>query len=234
MLLAEFEVFHSRPITPTRRISLGHLALPVDPLPGFGGVLLGGVVARFLGDLDEDRHPDLHRLIAQIDRGQRIVQPRIRHRFQVDQVGLGRSIHRLVGDGEQIGFEFADTGSPVPQILAAVYAAERLADPARHAVCAVLHRAAHWTGPIGPSFIAHMSGLSGARTSSFVAFADPVAWAMEILGFPMGTAKPSRKEVLKQFRTRLMEAHPDHGGNERDASKKIGDLGEARRILTEH
>ena len=31
MLLAELEVWHSRPIAPTRRVSLGHLILPVDP-----------------------------------------------------------------------------------------------------------------------------------------------------------------------------------------------------------
>ena len=40
MLLAELEVWHSRPVTPTRRVSLGHLVLPVDPTPGFGGLLL--------------------------------------------------------------------------------------------------------------------------------------------------------------------------------------------------
>ena len=41
MLLAELEVWHSRPVTPTRRVALGHLVLPVDPTPGFGGLLLG-------------------------------------------------------------------------------------------------------------------------------------------------------------------------------------------------
>ena len=44
MLLAELEIWHSRPITPTRRVALGHLVLPADPAPGFGGVLLGAVV----------------------------------------------------------------------------------------------------------------------------------------------------------------------------------------------
>ena len=41
----------------------------------------------------------------------------------------------------------------------------------------------------------------------------------------------SRANVMARFRTRLREVHPDHGGDERDASQRIGELGEARRIL---
>jgi hypothetical protein len=64
-----------------------------------------------------------------------------------------------------------------------------------------------------------------------MAFADPIAWALDVLGFPPGTVKPSRKEVQGRFRNRLREVHPDHGGAEAAASKEIGALGEARRIL---
>ena len=66
VLLAELEIFHSRPIAPTRRIALGHLVLPVDPVPGFGGVLLGGVMAVHMAKVDEDLHPDIERLLTQI------------------------------------------------------------------------------------------------------------------------------------------------------------------------
>ena len=52
MLLAELEVWHSRPVTPTRRIALGNLVLPVDPVPGFGGLLIGAIVAAHLPALD--------------------------------------------------------------------------------------------------------------------------------------------------------------------------------------
>ena len=69
MILAELEIWHSRPITPTRRVSLGHLVLPADPAPGFGGILLGAVVARHLFDVDEEMHPDIHRLTLQVERG---------------------------------------------------------------------------------------------------------------------------------------------------------------------
>ena len=97
MLLAELEVWHTRPAVPTRRIALGHMVLPVDPAPGFGGLLLGSIVAAHLGGIDDDFVPDIHRLIGEVERGERIVQPRLRHRFQVDQHGLAVSRHRLIG-----------------------------------------------------------------------------------------------------------------------------------------
>jgi hypothetical protein len=232
VLLAEFEIFHSRPLAPTRRISLGNLYLPVDPLPGFGGLLLGAVVAYFLPSFDEEYLPDLTRLINEVDRGQRIVQPRLRHRYQVDHVGLSSTVHRLVGDGENISFELGDTYSPMQQVLGAIYAVERFAPNVRHALAPLMHRAMRWNGDVGPSFIAYLAGVEGVRSSSFVAFADPVAWALDTLGFPPGTVKPTKKEVTSLYRALLIEAHPDHGGDADDASKRIADLGEARRILT--
>ena len=61
--------------------------------------------------------PDLYRLVHEVERGQRVVQPRLRHRFQVDRHGLARSTHRLTGAGEAISFHFEDNGSPLQQIL---------------------------------------------------------------------------------------------------------------------
>ena len=46
MLLAELEIYHTRPAVPTRRVSLGNLILPTDPAPGFGGLLLGDVTPK--------------------------------------------------------------------------------------------------------------------------------------------------------------------------------------------
>jgi hypothetical protein len=230
-LLAEIEVFHSRPIAPTRRVALGNLVLPFDPAPGFGGILLGAVIAEHVRELEDEVVADVHRLINEVDNGQRIIQPRLRHRYQVDRVGLNRSTHRLVGSGEEIAMSFDTHGSPLAQVLGAIYAAERFDAPVRRRVSEVLHRALRWRGPIGPSLLAHLSGLSGVRASSYVAFADPVAWARSILGFHTGGDTPDRKAVLKAFRTRLMDVHPDHGGDESEASKQIADLTEARRIL---
>lgn len=229
-LLAELEVWHSRPMTPTRRVALGHLVLPCDPAPGLGGLLLGAVVAHHGREADDDEIPDLHRLVDQLSRGERIVQPRLRHRFQADRQGLARSTHRLVGLNEELTFDFANQGSPMQQVLGAIYAVERLEFAARFALTSVLHKALGWRGPIGPSLISH---LAGSRAASLSALADPRAWALEMLGFPLGTAKPSKKQILGRFRDRLRDVHPDYGGDETVASGAIEEITEARRILLE-
>lgn len=229
MLLAELEVWHTRPLTPTRRISLGHVVLPVDPAPGFGGLLLGAVIARHVPEIDDDLVPDTHRLISQIQRGERIAQPRLRHRYQVDRHGLACSRHRVVGTGDEVEFEFDTNGSPMQQVLGAIYALERLDRESRLSLEPVLLKSMSWRGPLGAAFVAH---LAGSKTASLRSLADPRAWALDVLGFPAGTTKPSKRDVMSQFRARLREVHPDHGGDESAASGIIGDLSEARRILT--
>jgi hypothetical protein len=231
VIRAELEVWHSRPFTPTRRVALGHLVLPADPPPGFGGLLLGVVVAAHLGDVDEELLPDIHRLVDEVERGQRIVQPRLRHRYQVDRHGLARSRHRLVGENEDIGFELENHGSALQQVLGAVYAVERLDSAVRHPITTALHKALRWQGSIGPGLLAHLAGIDGGAPSALGAIADPVAWALEVLGFPQGATAPSKKAVLACFRARLREVHPDHGGEKIGASRAIADLNEARRIL---
>lgn len=228
MLLAELEVWHSRPVTPTRRVSLGHLVLPVDPAPGFGGLLLGAVLAGHLQQVDDTLVPDVHRLLDQVTRGERVVQPRLQHRYQVDRHGLAASVHQLEGDGEHVSFSLGTKGSPLAQVLGAIYAVERLDLEARRALNPVLHRAMRWRGPIGPSFIANLAGAAHSRLSTM---ADPRAWALELLGFPPGTTEVSKREVMKRFRGRLREVHPDHGADDADAGVQIERLGEARRIL---
>ncbi|MEJ7799539.1 MAG: J domain-containing protein [Ilumatobacter sp.] len=229
MLLAELEVFHTRPAVPTRRIALGHLVLPVDPPPGFGGLLLGAVVANHIGGVDADLHGGVSRLITEIERGDRVVQPRLRHRFQVDRHGLSHSRHRMIGEDDDIEFDFGTTGSDLAQVLGAVYAIERLEATSRRIIAPVLLKATTWRGPIGPALIAH---LAGAQSTTLSALADPRGWAMEMLGFPVGVPQPSKREITKQYRARMRDVHPDHGGAAIDASKAILDLNEARRILT--
>jgi hypothetical protein len=229
MLLAELEVFHTRPAVPTRRVALGNLVLPVDPAPGFGGLLLGAVVAKHITGVDPELQPDVVRLIRQIERSERIVQPRLRHRFQVDRHGLAVSRHRMLGNGDDVEFDFGTTGSDLAQVLGAVYAVERLEVARRRIVAPVLEKATRWRGPIGPALIAH---LAGSNSSALASLADPMAWAREMLGFPADAASLSKREVTRQYRSRMRDVHPDHGGAARDASKAILDLNEARRILT--
>ncbi len=228
MLLAELEIWHTRPTVPTRRVALGHMMLPVDPAPGFGGLLLGAVVASHLGGVDDDYIADIHRLINEVGNDERVVQPRLRHRFQVDRHGLTVSRHRLIGDNDQIEFELGSIGTDLSQVLGAVYAAERLAPEHRRGVTAVLQKAARWRGPIGASFIAH---LAGSQTTNLEALADPLGWALTLLGFEVGAKRPSKREVTRAFRTQMRQVHPDHGGADLDAARAMSDLAEARRIL---
>ncbi len=227
-VLAELEIWHSRPITPTRRLSLGNLVLPVDPAPGFGGLLLGAVMSVHIVDVDEDLVPDVHRLITQIKQDERVVQPRLRHRYQVDRHGLSRSVHRLGRNGDELHFTFDSSGTALQQVLGSVYALERLELSVRTQLAQVVHKAMNWRGPLGSSFI---SFLAGSSATSLSALADPRAWALDVLGFPPGTIKPSKREIQARFRGMLRQVHPDHGGTDDTAAHSITELGEARRLL---
>jgi hypothetical protein len=242
VILAEVEAFHSRPIAPTRRIAIGDLDLPCDPAPGFGGILLGGIVARFTGDLDEDTAVDVAHLMNEVERGRRIPQPRARHRLQEDRVGLRPCHHRLVGRGEQLVLDIDHTkGTPAQHVLCAVYAAGTLPPSVRPAVMSSLRKGLRWHGDIGPSLIAHLAGRGADLSVS--AASDPVGWALRVLQLAgAGTAGvvvprrvdltvPSRKEVQQAFRDQLRTVHPDHGGADDGAAQRIAELTEARRIL---
>ncbi len=229
MLLAELEIWHTRPAVPTRRVALGHMVLPVDPAPGFGGLLLGAIIAEHLYGVDDELVPDVHRLITEVETGARIVQPRLRHRFQVDRHGLAKSHHTMHGNGDDLSFDFRSQGTDLAQVLGAIYAVERLAPEHRRRLAPVLQKAARWRGPIGPSLIAY---LAGSQTLTLEALADPRAWAMGILGFDLGGKPPSKRDVMAKFREQMRNVHPDHGGDSVDAAKAMSDLAEARRVLS--
>lgn len=230
MILAELEVFHSRPIAPTRRVALGNRDLPVTPAPGFGGILLGGVVAAHMPALDPDMFDDLDRLTRQLEAGYRIPQPRLRHRLQVDRIGLQRSVHRLRGDGEELSFELDDKGSSAQHILAAVYAAGELPLGARNRVMEAIRKAMRWTGAIDGGLVAMLSGLARHHDWSADAYRDPVSWALGVLDLT-GGQRPARRAVQRRFRDLVRAAHPDHGGDRGEAADRLAELSEARRIL---
>ena len=229
MLLAELEVRHSRPIAPTRRVALGRLWLPTDPAPGFGGVLLAGIVAAGVADFDEDTCYELDRLVDDLDAGRRISQPRLRHRFQTDVVGLDRSCHQLVGAGEAVELELDMHGSPLPQVLGAVYAAGQLSLRSRSNVFRLVRRAARWRGPVGERLVTYLTGDEAAY-KAWRAPADDQRWALETLGFVSGD-EPEGDDVLRRFRQLVRSAHPDAGGSAEGAGQRISDLTEAKRIL---
>ncbi len=229
MLLAEVEAYYSRPIAPTRRLALGSMDLPCDPAPGFGGILLGGVVARFAKDLDADEQDEITGLIGLLERHGQVPQPRLRHRLQADTVGLQRCSHQLHGEGEQLRLEFDEAaGTPTQHVLCALYAAAGLPRSTRPAVMATLRKGMVWRGGAGDSLLAHLSGRGG--TLSVGALGDPVSWAISVLDIRSEVA-PSRRDIQRAFRDRLRDAHPDHGANDTEAAERIAELSEARRIL---
>ena len=143
-------------------MALGQSNLPCEPTPGFGGVLLGGVVARFVADIDAEMIPDVKALTHELETGRRVPQPRLRFRLQVDTIGLDAVSHRLVANGDLLAFEFDDRGAPEQQILGAVYAAAELTPSLRRPIMTVIRRAIAWSGPVGPELIASLSGFRGA------------------------------------------------------------------------
>jgi hypothetical protein len=239
VVLAELEIFCSRPHAPTRRVALGDSDLPCEPAPGFGGILLGGIVAAHVGDIDPDLVPDLQHLTRELEAGRRVPQPRLRYRLQVDTVGLNSVRHRLVGEGERLSFDFDPHGAPAQQVLGAVYAAGRLDPVVRRPVMATIRRAVNWAGPVGAELIASLSGMRAGSVLGRSALENPTAWALELLGFgapgslrvgPGST--PPAKDVLRRYREMLRDAHPEHGAEADGAAQRIAELTEARRILT--
>jgi hypothetical protein len=231
VILAELEVFHSRAIAPTRRVAVGDRDLPVTPAPGFGGILLAGVVAAHMPVLDPDLFDDLDRLTRQLEAGYRIPQPRLRHRLQTDRIGLQRSVHRLVGGGEQLAFELDEKGAPAHHILASVYAAGELPLGPRNRVMEAIRKAMRWSGAIDGSLVAHLSGLADHHDWSLDAHRDPVGWALSVLDLAASRERPGRRAIQRRFRDLVRQAHPDHGGDRTEAAGRLAELSEARRIL---
>ena len=235
-VLAELEIYHSRPIAPTRRVALGGVKVPVGDPPGFGGLLLGGIIGRYSAELDDDMLVDLHDLTIDVERGARIPQPRLRHRLQADRVGLLLSRHQLVRDDSgALRYVFDDTHhAPAQFVLAAVYAARFIEYEKRLHVMPVLRKAIGWTGAPDDQarLVAHLADENPAFALSVASHNDPVSWALEILKLDADLAG-DRAGVQKQFRRLLRDAHPDTGENdvEEQAAQRIAELSEARRIL---
>ncbi|MCB0977212.1 MAG: hypothetical protein KDB02_07095 [Acidimicrobiales bacterium] len=231
MLLAELELYLSRPVAPTRRIALGDSELPVGPGLGFGGLLLGAVVARFVPEVDRDFLGDLERLTRQLEAGHRIPQPRLRHRLQRDRIGLTSHAHRLRGDGERLEFDLDERGNAMPNVLGAIYAAGRLTGTARAAALGAARRGLAWRGSVGPSLVEYLGGDTVSRDLAALRGHEPRAWALGLFGLTESTIDGPL--VHRRFRELVRAAHPDHGGDADVAASRLDDLARARRILTQ-
>ena len=187
MVVAELEVYHSRPIAPTRRVSLGKMRrCPPTRRPASAGSCSGASWPRTSAGIDPDLVPDLMRLTTELEEDRRVPQPRLRYRFQEDKVGLQRSRHRLIGHGEALHFEFDDDhGLPAQQVLGAVYAAgpRRPCGAPRGDGGGAAGRAVG--GPVGDDLIAVLAGVGRGRPLSAVrASENPRSWALDVLGLP--------------------------------------------------
>ena len=228
MILAELEVRHSRAIAPTRRVALGHLHLPTEPQPGHGPLLLAAVLAAYVGSLGDELRDDLDRLLWDLELGVRIAQPRLRHRYQTDVVGLTRSRHRLVRAGRGVRLELDGQGAHLPQVLGALYAATTLDAEHRPAAFTLLRRATRWDGAADERLLQYL-----VREDPFMrSLAAPgdERWARRVLGFG-AESEPLRSEIVGRFRRMVRDAHPDHGGTPADAAARIKELSDAKRIL---
>jgi hypothetical protein len=234
MILASLEVWHSRPIAPTRRVALGELDLPTEPAPGPGGLLLGAVMARFSNDLDRDLHVEMVELMREVERGMKIGQPRMRHRLQADRVGLSRSRHRLISGPDGLRFEFETAKAlPAQSALAAVYACAAVPFDRRRDVMSVLRRGMDWVGPVGPGLIDHLVGAEVAmrlRSGAFSTASDPLIWAMGVLELE-SSSDVEPKDIQRSYRRLIRDAHPDHGAGTDGAADRIAELARAREIL---
>lgn len=258
MLLAELEVLHSRPIAPTRRIAVGPAWLPGAGdgcSPSAGALLLGAVCARFGPGLTDDMVGEVMALIHELEQRQSVAQPRLRHRLQSDRVGLTRSRQRLYGSkgvGGRLGpangratpsaqasrelrCEFEGSrATPSQLVLGAVYAAGLAAPELRSEALRAVRRGLAWRGAIGAALFAYLlNGLAADQRTAQPAraVADPVGWALEILGLEPEADPPAQAVVRRGFREALRAAHPDLGAAEAEAADRISELSEARRIL---
>ena len=214
-------------------MALGSRNLPVDPAPGAGGVLLAGIIAHNAPKVAPELREDLVYVLETLAAGQKVVQPRVRHRFQTDRVGLTVSSQRLVAEGSSLSFEFDDESArPVQLALGSLYAAASLPVAAKDPVFEAMMSSLVWARPVDNSFISWLMDGQSVDLTDLQAWNDPVAWALEILEIERnGQDDPPKRVIQRKFRTLLREAHPDHGGMSEEAASRIAELTEARRIL---
>lgn len=252
MLLAELDIRHTRRHMPTRRVALGDSYLPTSGA-AHGAVLLGAVVAEFVGALDEDSLELLPRLLADARHGLSVPRIALRYRLQTDRHGLDRSRHRIVRDETAFALPILELdvhGRSVPQVLGSVLAAASLPTSGRRVALRAIEHAIDHPGvlPGGYRIVRLHEGVPGGPPLSMPGVADgmqagdaPMAdgwaglpserrWAMEVLGIrPPGPA--DRQEIQRRFRRLLRNAHPDQGGALGGAAERIAELSEARELL---
>lgn len=234
---AQLEIFHSRPVVPTRRICLGKQILDSQPVSSsdltLGGLLLASVVGRYASSIHPDLWEDVELLINNVERKKRTPQPFMRFRLQTDKVGLSKTSHTLTQFANgTFKLEIAAVrGSSVQQFLGALYVASSLEDAARTSCIAAIRMALSWWGSDADRLLEYLlnAKVAGAGEDSD----QPISWALNILGIEADklVQAPTGSEIQRHFRQKLWNIHPDRGGDPILASQLIPELAEARRVL---
>jgi hypothetical protein len=244
--LAELVVRHTRRHMPTRRVAVDDAYLPAGGA-AHGPLLLGAVVAEFIGDLHvEDRAP-FARLAREAREGLLVPRIAMRYRLQTDTHGLDRSRHRIVIEHGRLVLELDTHGRAEPQILASVMAAAALGTQGRELGVRAIEASMRRPGELpeglgvrrladgrhGPIPIVGRPGRAAPgsdRPRSWAGVAAEHRWAMEVLGMRAG-AEVHRDDVVARFRRLVRNVHPDHGGAAVGAAERIAELREARERL---
>ena len=209
---AVLEFFHSRSIVPTRRLSLGKIALAGRS----GRLLIAKVVARFLGELNAESEVDLDELLHLAENCQRIPQPQVRYRLQTNQVGLARATDRLVITNGRLCLEVSDNHTPpIAHLLAALYASQSQPDLLQTYRQCVEERTPWQYGQI--------------RETARDLLPTSAVEALELMEFDENDV--SAQKVRERYRLLLRAAHPDSGGDPGSAADRIRSLNEARALL---
>ena len=207
---AGIEFFHSKPFSPTRRLSLGEVRLPTDA----GCLLVSRIAARFGAAVDRATAEEVRNLWAVLCRQSRADQPRGRYRLQTDRVGLARARDSLMSVGGRPRLVVVDRDvAPVTHLLAALYASagrRRLLD----------------------GFIEGFENpepYNGFKASLDYRWPDTRTEALELFGLG-GNGAPA-PEVRRRYRELLRKVHPDNGGNPEVAATRISDLQRALSVI---
>lgn len=254
-MLSELEACHSRPVSPTRRVALGKRHLP----QGYGPLLLSCIAGWYSLDQDEDFYSDAATLLRHIKHKSPIAQPHLRHRFQVDLVGLSRSTHGLrrskaKNRTSSSGLEFVSevkTSSAVPHVLCAMYATGSLSGAMHQESCRLIEEALRWAkkrslSEVDASAMSRKKLVERDELLFYLMLGLPLEngtlagerhaswdWAMDVLEFTESDeANLTLQQIENRYRQLLKVAHPDRGGNAKSAPSRIANLAKARKILS--
>ena len=254
-MLAELEVCHTRPASPTRRVAIGNTNLA----NGFGPLLLGCIAGWYALGQDEDFFAEAEVLLEHAKRQAPIAQPHLRHRFQADLVGLSRSVHRLRRNHDSLAFDSqVKTDKSVPHVLGALYALAGLTGSSHVEGCRYVGAALNWakrrsiTEPDGELVPDALESAERHELVSYMLFSLPTGsageesnglssqtsyaswdWAMGILEFSHDELDHlTTRQIDNRYRELLKAAHPDKGGSPQSAPTRIANLAKARQILT--